>query len=356
MADSLCLPSNQWNAGTSEMSHESSDFETIPAMHDASDIHDTIDKTESSRLSSSHTTLATVDFEPAEHCTPEYISKRQKVINDGPGHLSDQAINWIKAMEDVELEINDVNLSKSHKQAKKFSNIWNLNKSLVAKVKDLEAAEPVQGPHKELAAAHQEIDKLKKELRIEKHRSAKLERWLEKCKSELESKNQIHITQLWLEKDMLLHRVKSLSSEKRELESKLRAFERVVQRPTTNPLQATLVLNTVSELNPSSSENCTSFKLTPGSSGNHDSFEPTPGSSKNCASFELTPGQSGSHGFCGKSFNLPSYDGKQTLDDVILCLFAFERHFKNAAQAIGWIGTMGWGEQAVLQFKVNVAI
>jgi len=33
-----------------------------------------------------------------------------------------------------------------------------------------------------------------------------------------------------------------------------------------------------------------------------------------------------------------------------------ERHFKNAAQAIGWVGTTGWGEQAVLQLKGNPAV
>jgi len=40
-----------------------------------------------------------------------------KVINDGPGPLSDQAFNWIRAMKDVQLEIIDANLSESLEQA-----------------------------------------------------------------------------------------------------------------------------------------------------------------------------------------------------------------------------------------------
>jgi hypothetical protein len=44
------------------------------------------------------------------------------------------------------------------------------------------------------------------------------------------------------------------------------------------------------------------------------------------------------------------------LDDVTAFLFALERHFKNAAQAIGWVGTTGWGEQAVLQLKGDAAV
>jgi hypothetical protein len=44
------------------------------------------------------------------------------------------------------------------------------------------------------------------------------------------------------------------------------------------------------------------------------------------------------------------------LDDVSSFLFALERHFKNAAQAIGWVGTTGWGEQAVLQLKGDAAV
>jgi hypothetical protein len=50
------------------------------------------------------------------------------------------------------------------------------------------------------------------------------------------------------------------------------------------------------------------------------------------------------------------YEGKRTLDDVTTFLFILERHLKNAAQAIGWVGTMGWGEQAVLQLKGDAAV
>jgi len=44
------------------------------------------------------------------------------------------------------------------------------------------------------------------------------------------------------------------------------------------------------------------------------------------------------------------------LDNVTAFLFALERHFRNAAQAIGWVGTIGGGEKAVLQLKGNTAV
>jgi hypothetical protein len=123
---------------------------------------------------------------------------------------------------------------------------------------------------------------------------------------------------------MLLHQVKNLSSEKSGLESELRAFERVVKRLTTNQVQATPA--------------------------------PPPGLFGTSGSAEPTPGSSGSGGFSVKSSNLPSYEGKRTLDDVTAFLFALERHFKNASQAIRWVGTMGWGEQVVLQLKGDAAV
>jgi hypothetical protein len=174
MVDSPSLPSNQWNAGGLEASHvSSSDFATIPATHDAYDAQDVsfkdkIDQADSIRFSSKFATLTTAGFEPAELRTAEYFTKRKKVIDDGPEHLLDQAINWIKATEDVQLEIINAGLSESLEQAEKFSKVCELNESLAAKVKELEAAESVQGPNKELAAAHQEIDELEEELRIEK--------------------------------------------------------------------------------------------------------------------------------------------------------------------------------------------
>jgi predicted RNase H-like nuclease (RuvC/YqgF family) len=135
-----------------------------------------------------------------------------KVIENGPGHLSDQAINWIRATEDVQLEIIDANLSESLEEAEKFAKICDHNESLAAKVKVLEDTEPVQdGPSRELAAAQQEIEELEEELQIKKHRSAKLERRLDKCRSEQESTEQTAIAHLGLEKDMLLHQVKYLS-------------------------------------------------------------------------------------------------------------------------------------------------
>jgi hypothetical protein len=57
-----------------------------------------------------------------------------KIIDDGPGVLSEQAINWIRATKDVQLEIIDANLSESLEKAEKFAKIRDLNKSLAAKV------------------------------------------------------------------------------------------------------------------------------------------------------------------------------------------------------------------------------
>jgi hypothetical protein len=50
------------------------------------------------------------------------------------------------------------------------------------------------------------------------------------------------------------------------------------------------------------------------------------------------------------------YDGKRTVDDITPFFCALEQHLKNAAQAIGSVGTMGWGEQAVLQLTGNAAV
>jgi hypothetical protein len=121
---------------------------------------------------------------------------------------------------------------------------------------------------------------------------------------------------------MLLYQVKNISSEKTELESELRAFEHVIQQLTTNQVNATPAPNTFT-------------KPTPGQSG--------------------TTGPSRNRGFSVNLCNLPTYDGKRTLDDIIAFRFTLERHFTNAAQAIGRVRTMGGGEQAVLQLQGNAA-
>ncbi|KAF8248916.1 hypothetical protein K440DRAFT_641813 [Wilcoxina mikolae CBS 423.85] len=298
IADSLGLSSNQWNVGGSETRHEFSDVATIPATHYAPNVYETVDKIESIRFSSRLITLDTMGFEPSELCTAEYITKRQNDIDDGLGHF--------------------------HEQAKHFAKIFDLNEILVAKVKDLEAADPIQGPNKELIAADQEIDELEKELLIEMHSSAQLERWLEKYKSEQVSTNQTDIVQLWLQKDILLHQVKSLSSENSELESVSRAFEHIIQPLTTNQVHKTPTSKIVSELNPSASGNCDSIELTPGSSGIRDSFKLTPRPSRNRRFLEPTPSPSGRYDFSIKSSNLPTYDGKRALDGVTAFLFTLE--------------------------------
>ncbi|KAF8241486.1 hypothetical protein K440DRAFT_642242 [Wilcoxina mikolae CBS 423.85] len=113
------------------------------------------------------------------------------------------------------LEIIHVGLSESLEQVDKFTKICNLNDSLATKVKDLETAVPVQdGTSKEWVVVHQEIHQLKDELRIEKRYSVKLERWLDKCKSEPEPTEQTDVKQLQLEKYMILYQAKNLLSDK----------------------------------------------------------------------------------------------------------------------------------------------
>jgi len=335
-------------AGGSEASRESWDFAALPATHDTHNMHDVsftdkIDKALSMRFSSRFKTSTTAGFRPTERRTTEYITNRMNNIHDGTGVLSDQAINSIRATEDVQLEIIDANLSESLEHAEKFAKFCDLNESLAAKVKNLEATVPVRnGPSREFAAAQQDIEELAEELHIKKGRSALVERWLDKCKSEPETTEQTDITQLRPEKDMLLHQVTNLLSKKSSLESKLRAFERIIEWLTTNQVHATPVPNT--------------SELPPHLFGIRGSSKPTSGVFEIRGPAEPTPGPSGSHIFSVKSSNYPMYEGKWTLDNVTAFLFALEGHFKTAAQAIGWVGTTGWGEQAVLQLKGDAAV
>jgi hypothetical protein len=44
------------------------------------------------------------------------------------------------------------------------------------------------------------------------------------------------------------------------------------------------------------------------------------------------------------------------LDDITPIFLALEQDFNNAARAIGWVGTTGWGEQAVLHLNHDAAV
>jgi len=141
---------------------------------------------------------------------------------------------------------------------------------------------------------------------------------------------------------MLLNQVKNLLSEKSGLESELRAFNHIIQRLMTNLIHATPAQNT--------------SQLPRGPFGFHGSSEPTPGLFGICGSAEPTPGPSGGCGFSVKSSNHPTYESKQTLADVTAFLFALKQHLWSAAQAIGWVSTTGWGEQAVLQLTGDAVV
>ena len=91
-----------------------------------------------------------VGFQPTQLRTTAYVINRMKAINDRPGLLTDQEIIWIRAMEDVQWDIIHATVSESVQQGDRFSKICDLNESLAAEVKALEAMEPVQdGPSRE---------------------------------------------------------------------------------------------------------------------------------------------------------------------------------------------------------------
>jgi len=114
-------------------------------------------------------------------------------------------------------------------------------------------------------------------------------------------------------------------------------FECVIQQLTANQVQGTPSPPT------GLFRNCTLSERTSGVFGTRGCAEPTPGPSGSC-------------GCSVKSSYLPTYQGKRTLYDVTAFLFAQERDFNNVAQAIRWVGTTGWGEQAVLQQKGDAAV
>jgi hypothetical protein len=168
-----------------ETSPESSDFTDIHATHDTHNPQDVsvtnkIHKAKAIRTSSRIKTSTTTGFQPTELRTTDYITKQMKIIDDVPGVLSKQAINWSRATVDVQLGILDANLSERLQQAEKYTKICDLNEILAAKVKDLEATKHVRdGPSMELEATQREIEQLEEELQRKNHRSDKLERRLD---------------------------------------------------------------------------------------------------------------------------------------------------------------------------------
>jgi len=160
VADSLCVCSDQWTAGGSETSAEFFDFGAFPAtrdMHDTLDVSfsDQINMANSIRSSSTFTISDTENFQPTQLRTTVYITNGMNTIDARPGHLSDRAINWMGAANDIHLEISNGDFGESLQSAKDVVMICNLNQSLAAEVENLEAAEPVQdGLSKRLVAAN----------------------------------------------------------------------------------------------------------------------------------------------------------------------------------------------------------
>jgi len=96
---------------------------------------DRIDKAESTRFSSNFKTVATTGFQPTDLRPTEYITNWIKVIDNGPGRLSDQAMDMIVPMEAVQRHIVNANHSDSLEQAETFANLCNLNTSLTTEDK-----------------------------------------------------------------------------------------------------------------------------------------------------------------------------------------------------------------------------
>jgi hypothetical protein len=185
-----------------------------------------------------------VGYQPTELRTTESITNQMMVIDKDPGDLSNQAINWIRATEDVQFAIGDDNLSERIVQGVNFGKICDPNDRLAAIFKDLEATEPVRdGPARSIASPRHNNEKWQDKLQIKKCRSTKFERRLDKCKSEPQKTQQTDIAQLRLDKDMLLHEVKN-KTQKRHLESALRGFEQVIQQLKTKQVHATPAQNT----------------------------------------------------------------------------------------------------------------
>jgi hypothetical protein len=124
------------------------------SVHNAKDLTftDKIDKAEPIRFSSWFKTSATTGFQPTERVTTEYILNWIKAIDGSPGLWSAQAINCIRATEDVQLEIIDGNLPSTLEHADMIAKICVLNESWAAYVTEMVATELVQdGPTREFA-------------------------------------------------------------------------------------------------------------------------------------------------------------------------------------------------------------
>jgi len=129
-------------------------------------------------------------------------------IDNSLGLLSDQAINWMRVREDIHLEIIDATITESLHELGIFTTISDLNKSLSATVNFLKITEPIQDDSsKKLVATQYEPEELEEDLWLQNHHSTKLERGLDKSKSEPEILEQTDIAQLQAEQDLLLHEV-----------------------------------------------------------------------------------------------------------------------------------------------------
>jgi len=202
MADSFGLSLNQGTGSSLQTSHGASNFMDLSASHNMHNTHgthnthdahhmqnvnsmDRVNTAKSIRFSSWFKTSTTTDLQPTELHTTEYFGKEMNVIKNGSGFLSHPVMNEIWAIEEIQLEIPNANISESHEQAEQFTKNCVPNESLAATVNDLQADEPVQDSlGNELASAHQDIREWEEELQIEKCHSVKMERWLNKCKSD----------------------------------------------------------------------------------------------------------------------------------------------------------------------------
>ena len=90
---------------------------------------DSMENAKSTTCSSRFQTSATMGFQHTEHCTTQYVPNLVNVIDYSPEPFWDKVINWVRNMEEAQLEMINANLWESLKQAEKFAKICDLSKT-----------------------------------------------------------------------------------------------------------------------------------------------------------------------------------------------------------------------------------
>ena len=109
------------------------------------------------------------------------------MIDNRPGLRSDEAFNWIRAMEDVKQYVLHMNPLKSLEQAKTFAMICDLSQLLTGEIMEKDAARHIRDAlSEELTASLYQIHMFERALQIENCCTANVLRQFDKWKSKLE--------------------------------------------------------------------------------------------------------------------------------------------------------------------------